>query len=294
MKKEITGIFQLKHDLFRRDFMNARVQYDHLSTDVASKYWERYVKNSHDFDTLVSAARKLKAQEHYSFPVNNFCIYIPETLSEEDIFKCELLISILKILENYFFELFHILFKCLDDLAIDVIEEIITEEFTKRPGNIFTTLDESELLISINKIITRKESLHTRIPFIEDIISLCLKKAMYRQRLQPHRNSYKTSKPKINHAFISVNDHDYLDLQNFLEKMEREGFVNMTPEKTVFIFLVDEILSMPYLTYRGTLNEFEKGISLDDYYILMKKREIFDLPYHKNLIAKLFKSNVLY
>jgi len=293
MKKEIICIFRLTHDLFCNN-LNTKVHYDHLSTDVASRYWESYVEHPEDFDTLMSATRKLKAQEQYSFPASNLCIYIPETLSEEEIFRCELLISILKILENHFYELFHILFQCLDELTGELIEEIITEEYTKRPGNVFTTLNDYELLNFVKLKIAQKESLLSRIPFIEDLTSLCTKKAMCQRRPHPYKGLYQASQPRLNLAFISVNDHDYLDLHNFLKKLKKEGPDKSTPEKTVFIFLADEILSMSYITYRSTLKKFENGFPLDDYYVLMKKKGIFDIPYHKDLIAKLFKNDVLY
>ncbi len=293
IKKDIVGIFRFAHDLFCNN-LNTKVHYDHLSTDVASHYWESYVEQLQDFNTLLSATRELKAQEHYSFPVNNLCIYIPETLSEEDIFRCELLIAILKILENHFHEMFHILFQCLDELTAELIEEIIAEEYARKPGNVFTSLNECELLNFVKQKITQKESLLSRIPFIEDLTSLCMKKATCQRRPNPYKSSYQTNQPRLNLTFISVNDHDYLDLHNFLEKLKKESPDNLIPEKTVFIFLADEILSMSYITYRVTLKKFENGFSLDDYYVLMKKKGIFDIPYHKDLVAKLFKSDVLY
>ncbi len=136
----------------------------------------------------------------------------------------------------------------------------------------------------------------SKIPFIEDLINLNIKKAYVskNQRPQPSRSLYQTSRPRINNAFISVNEHDYLDLQNFLKRLEQKGPDNLTPEKTVFFFLANEILSMPYITYRVTVKEFEKGISLDEYYVLMNRRGIFDISYHKEIIEKLFKSYVLY
>jgi hypothetical protein len=81
MKEEIRGVFLLKHGLFS-SHLKADVFYDHLSTDAGSRYWERYVKNPYDFDTLISSERILKAQEQYSFPVNNLSVYKPETISE--------------------------------------------------------------------------------------------------------------------------------------------------------------------------------------------------------------------
>jgi hypothetical protein len=289
----IFGIFRLKHDLLSKNITNVNVCYDHLSTDMASRYWESYVKNGSDLDTLISAARKLKAQEQYSFPADNFCIYIPETLSDEDIFRCELLILILKTLEEHFHELFHILFRCLDEMIIDLVERVIAEEYSNRPWNVFTGLDHSELLNHLKQKITHQGSLMSRLPFIEDLIGLQLKKVECRRMPHPIRSLYQTRRPMLNQAFISVHSHDYLDLPNFLKRLEKEGPDNLTPEKTVFIFLADDILSMPYETYSATLKAFEDGISLDEYYEMMKKRHIFTLSYHKDLLARLFQSDVL-
>jgi hypothetical protein len=294
MRKEIFGIFRLKHDLLSNNMMNVKVCYDHLSTDVTSRYWESYVEKARDLDTLISAARKLKAQEQYSFPADNLCIYIPETLSDEDIFRCELLILILKTLEEHFHELFHILFRCLGELTIDLVERVIAEEYSSRPGNVFTSLDHSELLNHLKQKITHQESLMSRLPFVEDLIGLQLKKVVCRRILQPIRSLYQTRRPVLNQSFISVHSHDYLDLLNFLKRLEKEGPNNLIPEKTVFIFLVDEILSMPYEIYCATLKAFEDDISLDEYYEMMRKRRIFTLSYHKDLLARLFQSNVLY
>src|SRR4030042_1442004 len=192
MRKEIVGIFRFIHELFSSNITNTKILYDHLSTDVASRYWESYVEHPRDFDTLISAARKLKSHEIYSFPVNNLCVYIPETFSEKDIFKCELLIFILKTLETHFNELFHILFKCLDEHAIALIEEIIEEEYANRPWNKFTDIDFCELLNQIKIKISQQETLLYRIPFIEDLTGLFIKKALYRVRPQQLKTLYQT------------------------------------------------------------------------------------------------------
>jgi hypothetical protein len=297
MRKEIVGILRFKHELLCNNMTNMNVYYDHLSTDVASRYWERYVENPQDFDTLISSLRKLKAQEQYSFPIDNLCLYIPETLSHKEVLKCELLISILKNFEQHFYELFHILLNCLDEQIIVLLEEIISELYLKRSGNVFKNLDCSELLDYVKVKIMKRKSHLSKIPFIEDLMNLNIKKAMFLRtpiRPQPSRSLYQISRPRLNNAFISVNEHDYLDLQNFLKKLEQKDQANLTPEKTVFFFLANEILSMPYITYRVTVKEFEKGISLDEYYVLMNRRGIFDISYHKEIIEKLFKSYVLY
>ena len=294
MKKEIAGIFRLQHDLFVHNMTNARVHYDHLSTDIASLYWEKYVDHPKDFDTLISSARRIRAQETYSFPVNNFFIYIPETLSEKDVFRCELLIEIFKMLGNNFHELFHIMIHCLENLLVDLIEEIVTEEYTNRPGNVFASIDKYELLNFLKLHTMKSESYLFRIPFIEDLTVFSIKKALCQRKPKPYKSMYQADRPKLNQAFISENEYDYLDLQNFLDRLEKEGTGSITPDKTAFIFLADEILSLSYITYRSTLKKFENSFLLDDYYVLMRKKGIYTIPYHRELIAKLFENDVLY
>ncbi len=295
MREEILRIFRLKHDLVSQRFANVKVYYDHLSTDVGSRYWQSYVEKPRDLDTLISWSRRLKSQEEYSFSVDNLCIYIPSALSGQEIHRCELLIFILKSLEKHSYELFHILFKCLDEHVIRVVEEVIAEVYAaNRPGNLFKSLDHCDLLGDLKRIIIRHQSLFSKVPFIDDLTTLQIKKTMCRRTPQQTRSSYQTRRPTLNHAFISIHDHDYLDLSNFLERLEQEGPNNLRPEKTVFIFLVDEIMSMPYETYRMTLKVFETGISLDQYYALMHQRSIFDLSYHESFIARMFQSDVLY
>jgi len=294
MREEIFKIFWLKHDLLARGYTQVKVYYDHLSTDVGSHYWERYVDNPRDLDALISWTRRLKNQGHFSFPVDNLCIYLPEALSEEEIFTCELLIFMLKSLEKHAHELFHILFRCLDKRIMNLLEEVISKAYTDRGGNVFTSLDHCDLLHTLKRTISRDPSLLSMIPFIDDLTRLQIKKAMCRRGPLPTRGHYQPRRPRLSHAYLSIHDYDYLDLAGFLERLEKEGPGHLTPEKTAFVFLSDEIMSMPYQTYCMTLKEFEKGISLDQYYSLMHQRGIFDRSYHEAFLARMFESDVLY
>jgi hypothetical protein len=294
MKKEIAGIFRLKHELFCEEIANTGIFYDHLSTDVAGRYWEQHVLQPHEFDTLVSTIRKLRAQEQHSFRLDNLCAYIPDTLSETDIFRCELLIFILKILEQDFHELFHIMMKCIGERAIDLMEKIIVDEYSNRPGNIFASLDPYGLLDLVMRKVKEDETLSVRIPFIEDLAGFCIEKAKAKRNLQAMEICYQVNRPKLNPVYIATHDYDYPDLISFLKRLDQEGAGNLRPEKTVFLFLCDEIISMTNDTYNATIREFENGISIGEYYERMKKKRIFTTSYHVQLVAKLFRNNVLY
>lgn len=289
MKKEIVGIFRLKHALFRENLANVNILYDHLSTDIASRYWEDYVADHKDFDSLIKSMRNIN---ELGFPVDNLCVYMPRSLSGTEILKCESLIFVLKDLEKYFHEIFHIMFKCLDVLTIDILEEIVSIYIMKRI-HVFKAMDHKDLLDAIKGTIINK-SLTEKIPFIEDLTDLCIKKIQVLRKSYGPGSFSDAGKQKLNYDLISVYDHDYLDLGNFLKRIDKEGAGSLKPEKTVYIFLSAEILAMPYETYELTLKEFEKGISVDEYYKTMKQKGIFTPSYHKNLIDKLFQSSVLF
>jgi hypothetical protein len=294
MLKEIAGIFRLKHELFCEEIANTQIFYDHLSTDVAGRYWEQHVPQPHEFDTLISTVRKLRAQEQYSFRFDNLCAYIPEILSETDIFRCELLIFLLKILEQDFHELFHIMMKCMGERVFNLMEEIIGDEYSNRPGNIFASVDRAELVDHIMQKIQEDETLSARIPFIEDLARFSIAKAKAKRSPQVIEIRYQVIRPKLNSVYIATHDHDYPGLIGFLKRLDREGAGNLRTEKTIFLFLCDEIISMTNDTYNATIREFEKGITVGEYYERMKKKKIFTPSYHAQFVAKLFRNNVLY
>jgi len=293
MRAEILGIFRLKHTVLCNNMQNVHVGYDHLSTDVASHYWETHVKNPGDFRTLLSSVKRLNAQGFYGFPVNNLCIYIPETLSETDIVRCELLITILKNLEMYFYEMFHIVFHCLDERAVDIIEQLVSEKYLFIPGDVFKKLGYSEMISDLTRRIVYEDSLVSGIPFIEDMTRLFMRKALHMSRQGSERaasgNKYLTLNPEC----VTIHEHDYLDLLNFLKRLDTDGPHNLKKEKTVYIFLPDDILSMPYATYSETLKRFEEGMTTETYHDLMKEKGIFTPSYHADLIRRLMKGNVL-
>jgi hypothetical protein len=294
MRHEILGIFQLKHDLFSEGFEDVTVCYDHLSTDTASRYWEKYIEHPRDLDTLLSYTRELESGKKYAFPIENLCIYIPRSLSDGDILRCELLIFTFKTLEKYFRELFHILFRCLGEDFVGLMEEIVTEIYVERPEKAFKAMDYVELLNALKKKITQKDTQLGRIPFVEDLITLQLRRATQRRGRLPLRSPYQTSRLKLNREFMSLHEHDYLDLPNFLQRLEKEGPAHLKPQKTAIVFLADRLISIPYPTYSRTLKAFEQGLSLDEYYELIEKRHPLELSYHKHLVARMLQNDILY
>jgi hypothetical protein len=293
MKEEINGVFQLKHALLIEQLTKVKVYYDHLSTDVGSRYWESYVEKPRDLDALMFWTEKLNRGKQYRFPVNNLCAYIPNTMSDEEIERCELLVLIFKQLETYSYELFHVLFNRLDELVIGLIEKVIQEMCSSTADNLFESLDHIGLLNQMERAIVQDDSLLAKIPFMEDLIALQVRKAESQHMRKWRKEEDQTKTLSLNRSYVSVHDHDYLHLSNFIGRLNKESPDTLKPEKTAFVFLEDDILSMPYATYDLTLREFEKGISLEEYYALMDKKKIFSRSYHEQFTEKMLRNEVL-
>jgi hypothetical protein len=293
LRDEIFGIFRLKYEFFSEALNNAKVYYDHLSTDIASTYWEKYVSRPGDFDTLTSSMRQLESRKDHPFPLDNLCIFRPKALTEEDMLRCELLVFILKRLETVCHEFFYILFSCLDRLFLDLLETLIEKDGLARRGNVFESPDECELLRRLEEMILENSDLLDRIPFIKDLTAFEIKKVTASQTPRKPKRPDPLGQPQLNHRLISINEHDYTDTCNFLKRIEKDGVSRLSSEKTVFVFLSDEIVSMPYETYQVTLQAFESETSLKQYYRLMKERQIFDRAYHEGFLSRMFEGNVL-
>ena len=125
LEQEITNIFLLKHRLFLQDSPQVRLCFDHLSTDVGSRYWEEHVDNPRDFFTLLNLKRGIDEGALHPFPVDNLCLFIPEHLPKEFRVRIEALLFALEKLERHCRELFHILFAGLGDRWLRYVMEVI-------------------------------------------------------------------------------------------------------------------------------------------------------------------------
>lgn len=293
LKREVAGIYRLKHHLAATGRFNVKVCYDHLSTDIGSRYWEKYVPNFNDFDTLLRLKGGIDAETCYQFPVDNLCFYIPESLPEAALIHCEALIHALEGLEKDFYALFHILFFCLGDAFIEVVEEVAGDQVDKQGRFFFKSLDFSGLILAIQDVISAEPVKRSMVPFIKDLTRLNLKKTQHREQTHDLSPTISIERPRLNKDYISIHEHDYLDLSGFLERLNKEGAANLKMQRTVYVFLQDEILTMPHATYRRTFKAFERNMSLNEYYELMARQELFDLAYHRELIDKLFDSGIL-
>ena len=110
LEQEIINIFLLKHRLFYQELPQVHLCFDHLSTDVGSRYWEEHVDNPRTFFTLLHLKQGVDEGALHPFPVDNLCVFIPDHLPQDFRVRIEALLYVLEKLECHCSELFHILF----------------------------------------------------------------------------------------------------------------------------------------------------------------------------------------
>ncbi len=141
LMEEVSGIVLLKHRMFRAGSSWVRICWDHLSTDVGSRYWDSHVDKATCFATLLHLKQKVDQGTLYPFPVDNLCLHIPSHLSADAVLRLEVLLFALEQLERHCIELFHLLCASLADQWLRplagvleaVLAEISLEQFFADP-----------------------------------------------------------------------------------------------------------------------------------------------------------------
>jgi hypothetical protein len=97
LKEEMKNIIQLKNYLLTNNLSNVKILYLNLSTDPGSYYWDKFVKNPKNFNTLIFSTKKLGTNSEYNFLYDGvLCVYHSEKLSEMDIIKFESIVFLFK------------------------------------------------------------------------------------------------------------------------------------------------------------------------------------------------------
>ena len=295
LHREIEQIFNLKHSLYTKEHHSIHVCYDHLSTDVASSYWHRQPEPTNIFCDFLLQKQLIDQQQRYPFPVDNLCLYIPPSLSEQELLLTEALIQCLDHIEQNYHELFHILFCCTDTFWIKALTTVIKPHVEAQHAAFFTQLPLAALLDELVKRI-RREKQYEPLSFLNDLVMFSLKKEQLRFSVPeiPLCNASDDIPCKLNRQRMSIHQHDYSDLKNFLHRLQQvEGNAPIAYKRTVCFFLQDEVLSMPHRTYRQTFQQFEQCIKVSAYLETLQKTRQVDLTKQTSIIKHFRDAGVL-
>lgn len=295
LHQEIEQIYSLKHSLYTNGHHSLHVCYDHLSTDVASSYWHQQPEHSNVFCDFLLQKQLIDQQQRYPFPVDNLCLYIPSSLSAQELLQIEALIQCLDHIEQNYHELFHILFCCTGTFWVKALARIIKPFVHVQQAAFFAQLPLPELLDELVREIREKKR-YQSLSFLDDLVTFSLKKEQLRfsEPEIAHNNESDDIPYVLNRQRMSIHQHDYSDLKNFLHLLQQvETNAPIPYQRTVCFFLKDEVLSLSHRSYRQTFRQLEQCISLSTYLETLQKTVQVDLAKQTSIIKRFRDAGVL-
>ncbi len=295
IKEEIFNIYKLKHQMMVKGHSNVRICYGHLSTDVGSRYWESYIEEPKDFSTLLHLKKQVDKNDRFGFAMTNLCLYLPKDVSSKDLEQIEALAFGLQKFEESCLELFHILIYCFGEDWLKILTATIITIHKESPSVFFSDINLSKILQETQKRFLAKQDWHLQAPFSQDLFNFSHKKISLQGKTHSSEEvSIRADKKYVmNLDAISTHSHDYLNLLSFLKRIADFKDNELTYERTVYIFLSDQILAIPHKTYRNTLKILETPCTIDDYLSKSSKHNVLNIEDNRNLLTSLHHSSIL-
>jgi hypothetical protein len=291
---EIRAIVLLKHRWFADGTTAAHVCYDHLSTDVGSRYWERFIARPDSFAAFLEQKERIDRGGGHPFPVDNLCLYVPPELAADFLIRFEALVLVLERLEQQAHELFHILCACLGAGWLDELFALLPGFLGEERLPPFWTQPPLEpILVDLEQRLEAGGA-RTTMPFLHDLFAFSrakLGRAALPATTGPGALAGDGSWV-LDCKRVSVHGHDYPDLRRFLGRLT-ESHGNPAYERTVFLLLGEETLAVPHGFYRATLKRFETPTALSDYLDSLPERAGVDRRAPGRRVERLVREGVL-
>lgn len=295
LEQEIKNIFLLKHRLFLQGSPQVRVCFDHLSTDVGSRYWEEHVANPRAFFTLLHLKQGVDEGGLYPFPVDNLCLFIPEHLPQEFRVRIEALLIVLEKLERHCRELFHILFAALRDRWLNNLMEVVVPYLGGEAEAAFFSSPPLDAVLERleRRLATDRESL-IYMPFLRDLVRFSQKKLNPAALpVMPCGTAQSSGYFVINWDCVTSHEHEYLDLIPFIQRFLKTKGAPLVYQRTVYFVLNNGMIALPYAFYRTTLKYFEQPGTLSVYQAYVKNNNRINLEQHDQLLKQIIKEGLL-
>ena len=264
---EIGAVMRLKHRLFREHPGQVRVCFDHLSTDVGSRYWQEQVKEPSRFEALLRLKEAVDEGVLHPFPVDNLCLFVPDHLEPGFVLRIEALLAVLEQLERRCRELFHLLLASQSDRWIWRLFDLLDAWLgsVEARAAFFADPPLTTLLGELGDSL-RADATLPMLPFLPDLIRFTRKKLAQAERQPvPAAPASAADHLVLDSERYSIHEQDYAELQSLLLRLDQAGGRPLAYERTVCFFLTGGILSMAHREFRATLAGFEQPQSLDGY-----------------------------
>jgi len=294
LEREAGAVLMFAHRMARQG-LPVHVCSDHLSTDVASRYWEESQEASRDFARFLARKTQLDEGRLYPFPVDNLCLLMPSHLPEDFLIRHEALLLVLERLERSCREVVHILVACLGDQWLAELAAVI-EPWLEERGRGKAFFAELPLAAVLEALGSRlAASGRARIPFLADLFRFGLRKLARPQgpaRAPLPPEDITSACLVLDQGRIGIHEQDYLDLPAFLQRLDE--FNHHPPyQRTVCLFLASDIVTMPNTVYQATFRRFERPTTLAAYRKTIQETRI-DPEQHDRLLARLLDEGLLH
>ena len=293
LEAETGAILACKHRMFR-ERLPVHVCYDHLSTDIASRYWEEHQENPRDFAGFLALKQQVDTGGRYPFPVDNLCLLLPSHLEPGMLLRHEALLLVLEQMERHCHELFHILLGCMGVAWLRPLTVVLNAMVDEHRATSFFA---APPLAAVTEALG--EQLHDSPPlwppFLPDLIRFSINKITLTPR--PGEASRPTcaleGRLQLDRRRMSIHEQDYLDLHPLLNRLDNSGQQPPAYQRTVCLFLDGGILTLPHAAYRATLRLFEQPRTLEAYQAAVQREARLDWQQHEPLVAQLLREGVL-
>lgn len=293
LEAEIREILHCKHRMFRQG-LPVHVCYDHLSTDIASRYWEGHQDHPRDFGRFLALKQQVDAGSRYPFPVDNLCLLLPAHLEDGLLLRHEALLLILEQMEHHCHELFHILLACLGARWLEPLAMVLTSRFNEHQAASFFN---APPLVAIVEALGQAmgENSVSWPPFLPDLFRFSLSKLTLTHRAETvvRADAALEGRLQLDTRRMSIHEQDYLDLQPLLQRLDEAGQQPLAYQRTVCLFLDSGILTLSHAAYRATLRLFEQPRTLEEYQAAVQREARLNWQQHASLMKQLLREGVL-
>lgn len=293
LDRETGAILRCKHRMLREG-LPVHICFDHLSTDVASRYWEGHQASPRDFSRFLELKQQVDAGSRYPFPVDNLCMLLPSHLEEGLLVRHEALLQVLEQMERHCHELLHILLACWDDRWLGVLATILEPWLEdKSEVSFFAEPPLAPIIEALGQQLCDNSPL--RPAFLPDLFRFSLNKLTLARRPEAGVPSPfdMDVRVQLDCSRMSIHEQDYLDLPPLLLRLDTCGQQPLPYQRTVCLFLGSGILALPHASYRATLRLLEQPRTLGDYQAAVQREARFDWQRHESLLAQLLRESVL-
>ncbi len=227
--------------------------FDHLSTDVASRYWQQSRPDPENFAAFLEQKQRVDQGDYYPFPVDNLCLLIPEHLPPAFVHDFEALVFLLEQLEHSGHELVHILTAWYGRYWLDRLQEVVAWS-RQRLGNVFFTDPPLDAVVEALGEDLRAGSNIAPPPFLADLIRFTRKKLQHQGTSAAGPTAGKPATVyRLDPDRFSIHEQDYPELRSLLSRLRNGDGHRIAYRRTVCLFCAGAIVTLSHAAFRTIL-----------------------------------------